>query len=69
MDSERLEQLKDLVGKKVKNIAIDVDLENEDKLDMDSEGFDLIFTDGTRLEVYDLRKHGLGWCISGCPVC
>lgn len=75
MDVERLKQLKGLVGKEVKGIAVDVDKKsllgtpfNENELDKDSEGFDLVFTDGTKLEVYDisffgLKKHGLGWCI------
>ncbi len=63
MNKQRLDELKGLIGKEVKGIAYPT-LIGSDVLDEDNEGFDLIFTDNTRLEVYDLGKDGLGWCIS-----
>ena len=50
-DEEKTELL-GLIGKKVKNIAIGED------------GMDVIFDDGTVLELYFIKNEGWGGCIS-----
>lgn len=57
MDKQKLDELKQLIGKELKGISYD-------DFNEDDEGFELIFADNVRLEVYDLGEDGLGWCIS-----
>jgi len=57
MRAEDIEDLKKMIGKKV----VDVRAGTEDSEDY---GFDLVFDDGTVLELYDLKPNGgLAWTI------
>jgi len=56
MRKEDAEVLKKIVGKKV--VAVRYTLE-----DPDDYGFDIVFEDGTVLELYDIKGRGMAFCI------
>ena len=70
MDPESREELKKLIGRTVRDVRVSDDA--------DDYGFELVFDDGTVLEVYDIRcplldecrmedelkGGGVAWCVS-----
>ncbi len=57
MKAEDVKELRKLIGKKVVDVRINTE-------DPDDFGFDLVFDDGTVLEIYDLKEMGLVWTVS-----